>query len=141
MRLRISLSFRAQFVIKKILEHLPIAYFKAPSIDGWPDDGGVKFDDYATRYRPDLEDVVKGLNLEVSSGEKLGICGRTGAGKSSLTLALFRIINASKGRLLVGGRDVATVGLQELRSQITIIPQDPVLFSGTVRCSMRHCLL
>jgi ATP-binding cassette subfamily C (CFTR/MRP) protein 1 len=107
-----------------------------PLEETWPIDGSIKFDEYSTQYRPELSEVIRNLQVDVVSGEKLGICGRTGAGKSSLTLALFRILNASKGKIVISGRDIATIGLQELRSQVTIIPQDPVLFSGTIRFNL-----
>ena len=71
--------------------------------------------------------------MSVRKREKIGICGRTGAGKSSLTLSLFRIIEASSGRITVDGKDIATLGLHKLRSCLTIIPQEPVLFSGIAR--------
>ena len=81
--------------------------------------------------------MLKGINMDIGSEEKLGICGRTGAGKSSLTLALFRIIEATDGKILIDGIDISTLGLHDLRSQITIIPQDPVLFSGTLRMNKK----
>ena len=68
--------------------------------------------------------------MSIQSNEKIGICGRTGAGKSSLTLSLFRIIESTKGRIIVDGKDISKLGLHKLRSCLTIIPQEPVLFSG-----------
>ncbi|KAI0233416.1 hypothetical protein L0F63_003025, partial [Massospora cicadina] len=103
----------------------------APS--GWPSRGRVEFKGYATRYRPGLDLVLKDLSLEIKPGEKVGIVGRTGAGKSSLTLALFRIVEAAQGCILVDGVDISNLGLFDLRSRLSIIPQDPVLFAGTVR--------
>ena len=70
--------------------------------------------------------VLKGVSFEVEGGQKVGIVGRTGAGKSSFTLALFRIIEAEEGTILIDGIDIASIGLHDLRSKITIIPQDPV---------------
>ena len=81
-------------------------------------------------FREGLDLVLKGLDMSIKSNEKIGICGRTGAGKSSLTLSLFRIIEASEGKILVDGQDISKLGLHKLRSCLTIIPQEPVLFSG-----------
>ena len=89
----------------------------------WPDNGRIEFINYQTKYREDLELVLKGIDLDISCEEKLGICGRTGAGKSSLSLALFRIIEATKGKIVIDGIDISTLGLHTLRSKITIIPQ------------------
>ncbi|XP_004685060.1 PREDICTED: canalicular multispecific organic anion transporter 2 [Condylura cristata] len=103
---------------------------------GWPLQGKVEFRNYSVRYRPGLELVLKDLTLQVHGGEKVGIVGRTGAGKSSMTLCLFRILEAAEGEILIDGLNVASIGLHDLRSQLTIIPQDPVLFSGTLRMNL-----
>lgn len=102
----------------------------------WPDDGNTKFIDYQVRYREGLDLVLHGISFEVKGGEKVGIVGRTGAGKSSLTLGLFRIIEAAGGQILIDGIDISTMGLHTLRSRLTIIPQDPVLFSGSLRMNL-----
>ncbi|KAH7932672.1 hypothetical protein HPB49_000594 [Dermacentor silvarum] len=109
-------------------------YFKPdPS---WPTAGEVVFKDYSTKYRADLDLVLKEITCDFKPGEKVGIVGRTGAGKSSLTLALFRIIEAAGGTISVDGLDISTLGLYDLRRKLTIIPQDPVLFSGTLRSNL-----
>ena len=77
-----------------------------------------------------MEPVLKGINLIINSQEKIGICGRTGAGKSSLTL--FRLIEATEGQIFIDGVDVSKLGLHQLRSKLAIIPQDPVLFTGSL---------
>ncbi|KAG0202488.1 hypothetical protein BGX28_005009 [Mortierella sp. GBA30] len=102
----------------------------------WPDQGRVDFVDYETRYRPGLELVLRGVTCSIRPHEKVGICGRTGAGKSSLTLSLFRIIEAVKGQIFVDGVDISTLGLYDVRSRFSIIPQDPVLFAGTIRFNL-----
>lgn len=102
----------------------------------WPADGRVVFQCYETKYRPELDVVLKKLTFAVKAGEKIGVCGRTGAGKSSVTLALFRIIEASAGRIYMDDTDISTIGLYDLRSKLTIIPQDPVLFTGTLRFNL-----
>ncbi|GFT34184.1 multidrug resistance-associated protein 1 [Nephila pilipes] len=104
--------------------------------NGWPDNGTVKMNNYSTRYREGLDLVLKQICCDIKSGEKIGIVGRTGAGKSSLTLSLFRIIEASEGNIQIDGLNIAEMGLHDLRSKITIIPQDPVLFSGTLRMNL-----
>ncbi|KAJ2232565.1 hypothetical protein H4R99_000340 [Coemansia sp. RSA 1722] len=113
---------------------------EAPSViednraaESWPEQGAVEFNDYSARYRKGLDLVLKGLSFHVAPRQKIGIVGRTGAGKSSLTLALFRIIEAASGQILIDGQDIAQYGLFDVRSKLSIIPQDPVLFAGTVR--------
>ncbi|KAL7286834.1 hypothetical protein TKK_0018975 [Trichogramma kaykai] len=102
----------------------------------WPVQGSVEFHDFKVRYREGLDLVLSGLSFKVNGGEKIGIVGRTGAGKSSLTLALFRIIEAADGKILIDNVDIANLGLHTLRSRLTIIPQDPVLFSGSLRLNL-----
>ncbi|XP_049764041.1 multidrug resistance-associated protein 1 isoform X1 [Schistocerca cancellata] len=102
----------------------------------WPSKGEVQFKDYKVRYREGLDLVLHGITFSVSGGEKVGIVGRTGAGKSSLTLALFRIIEPAGGSIEIDNVDVTKLGLHALRSRLTIIPQDPVLFSGTLRLNL-----
>ncbi|KAJ2803189.1 hypothetical protein H4R20_002991 [Coemansia guatemalensis] len=99
----------------------------------WPEQGVVEFKNYSTRYREGLDLVLKDLSFRVAPRQKVGIVGRTGAGKSSLTLALFRIIEAAGGQILLDGEDISQYGLFDVRSKLSIIPQDPVLFAGTVR--------
>ncbi|KAJ2724215.1 ATPase-like protein [Coemansia sp. Benny D115] len=93
----------------------------------------VEFIDYGMKYRSDLPLVLQGLSFATRANEKIGIVGRTGAGKSSLTYALMRMVEAEGGKLVIDGIDVSSLGLNDLRSKISIIPQDPVLFEGTIR--------
>ncbi|PVU91677.1 hypothetical protein BB561_004277 [Smittium simulii] len=102
----------------------------------WPKQGRVEFINYSTRYRENLDLVLKDINIEIKSGEKIGIIGRTGSGKSSFTLGLFRIIEPINGKILIDGLDITKISLYDLRSSICIIPQDPVLFSGTIRFNL-----
>lgn len=99
---------------------------------GWPRQGVVEFRKYSMRYRPGLDLVLKEVQCVVEAGEKVGICGRTGSGKSSLMLALFRMIEPASGSIIIDGVDISTISLKNLRMRLSIIPQDPVLFSGTV---------
>ncbi|KAJ2083727.1 hypothetical protein H4R24_000590 [Coemansia sp. RSA 988] len=101
--------------------------------EAWPGQGVVDFKNYSARYRDGLDLVLKNLTFRVQSRHKVGIVGRTGAGKSSLTLALFRIIEAASGQILIDGEDIFKYGLFDVRNKLSIIPQDPVLFAGTVR--------
>lgn len=99
----------------------------------WPSKGQVKFVDYSTRYRSDLDLVLKRVTFTVEPGERVGIVGRTGAGKSSLALALFRGLEAETGSIIIDDIDIGLIGLKDLRQSITIVPQDPTLFTGTIR--------
>ncbi|XP_059683666.1 ATP-binding cassette sub-family C member 10 [Gavia stellata] len=99
----------------------------------WPSQGLVEFQQVVLAYRAGLPNALDGVNFTVYPGEKVGIVGRTGSGKSTLFLALFRMLELKSGRILVDGVDSQMVGLEELRSRLAIIPQDPFLFSGSVR--------
>ncbi|XP_042247990.1 multidrug resistance-associated protein 1 isoform X1 [Thunnus maccoyii] len=103
---------------------------------GWPTEGCIDVRGFGLRYRHDLDLAIRDITIKINGGEKVGIVGRTGAGKSSLTLGLFRIIEAAEGQIFIDGVDIAQLGLHELRSRITIIPQDPVLFSGSLRMNL-----
>ncbi|KAJ4703008.1 ABC transporter C family member 2-like [Melia azedarach] len=102
----------------------------------WPSSGSIKFEDVVLRYRPELPPVLHGLSFTVSPSEKVGIVGRTGAGKSSMLNALFRIVELERGKISIDGYDVAKFGLTDLRKVLSVIPQSPVLFSGTVRFNL-----
>ena len=101
--------------------------------EAWPAQGDVVIEDLTMRYRPELEPVLKHISLHITPGEKVGVVGRTGAGKSSLVLCLMRIVELEAGRIVIDGVDISTIGLEDLRSKMAIIPQEPLLFSGTVR--------
>ncbi|KAM3864489.1 multidrug resistance-associated protein 1 [Diretmus argenteus] len=103
---------------------------------GWPTHGDIEIRGLGLRYREDQDLAIRNITVTIQGGEKVGIVGRTGAGKSSLTLGLFRIIEAAEGQIFIDGVDIAQLGLHELRSRITIIPQDPVLFSGSLRMNL-----
>ncbi|KAJ6439613.1 LOW QUALITY PROTEIN: multidrug resistance-associated protein 1 [Purpureocillium lavendulum] len=95
--------------------------------------GSLRLVDYSMRYQPELPLVLRNLNLNFNPGEKIGVVGRTGAGKSSLAMALFRIIEPQNGSIRVDDVDISQIGLCDLRRRLTIIPQDPALFEGTIR--------
>lgn len=108
---------------------------KRPPV-GWPSKGEIQFRNYEVRYRPELDLVLKGITCDIRSMEKIGVVGRTGAGKSSLTNSLFRILEAAGGQITIDGVDIASIGLHDLREKLTIIPQDPILFSGSLRMNL-----
>uniref|UniRef100_A0A8C3L2L3 ABC-type glutathione-S-conjugate transporter n=1 Tax=Chrysolophus pictus TaxID=9089 RepID=A0A8C3L2L3_CHRPC len=102
----------------------------------WLTEGRIEFRNYSLRYRPNLELALKHINLTINGKEKIGITGRTGAGKSTLAAGLLRLVEAAEGTILIDGQDIAQLGLHDLRMKITVIPQDPVLFSGTLRMNL-----
>ena len=102
-------------------------------LQGWPRSGSVELRNYSVKYRPDLDYVLRNLSFSLQSGEKLGILGRTGAGKSTLISSMFRYFSSFEGDILIDGVPIKTVDIQNLRSAMTIIPQDPILFNATIR--------
>ena len=103
----------------------------------FPENGRISIEDLSVSYPSDPNSVIlKGVRCEIQSGEKIGICGRTGSGKSTLISSLFRLVEARSGKIVVGGVDIASLGLHTLRKGIVIIPQNPVLFSGTIRSNI-----
>lgn len=104
--------------------------------DSWPEKGEIILNDVKMRYRAGLPLVLQGLSLHVQAGERIGIVGRTGAGKSSIMSTLFRMVELSGGSITIDGINIAEVGLGDLRSRLAIIPQDPTLFRGTIRSNL-----
>ncbi|XP_043697067.1 ABC transporter C family member 14-like [Telopea speciosissima] len=102
----------------------------------WPTQGNVDLKDLQVRYRPNTPLVLKGITLSIRGGEKIGVVGRTGSGKSTLIQAFFRLVEPSGGKIIIDGVDICTLGLHDLRSRFGIIPQEPVLFEGTVRSNV-----
>lgn len=128
--------------VERIKEYLEVEQ-EAPAIIednrppmNWPSQGSVEFINYTTRYRADLDPVLRNLSFKIGAREKVGIVGRTGAGKSSLALALFRALEAEEGKILIDEIDIGLIGLRDLREGITIVPQDPTLFMGTIRSNL-----
>ncbi|PKY06223.1 multidrug resistance-associated protein [Aspergillus campestris IBT 28561] len=132
--------------VERVLEYAslpseaPEVIFKNRPAIGWPAQGAVSFNNYSTRYRPGLDLVLRDINLDIKPHEKIGVVGRTGAGKSSLTLALFRLIEPTGGNISIDNLNVSTIGLFDLRGRLAIIPQDPAMFEGTIRDNLdpRH---
>ncbi|XP_059177498.1 multidrug resistance-associated protein 1-like [Physella acuta] len=102
----------------------------------WPQTGDIIFKDVCVQYRKGLDLVLKKISFHVQDGEKVGIVGRTGAGKSSLLLTLFRLVEPCDGQIFIDGLDISKLGLYDLRQKLTILPQDPVLFTGTLRTNL-----
>ncbi|KAJ1863623.1 hypothetical protein LPJ73_000482 [Coemansia sp. RSA 2703] len=125
--------------LERVVEYSELPSEAPKVIDGnrppvsWPEQGKVEFRNYSTRYRDNLELTLNDVSFCVQPMQKVGIVGRTGAGKSSLTLALFRILEAANGQILIDDHDISQYGLFDVRNKLSIIPQDPVLFVGTVR--------
>ncbi|KAK7690819.1 hypothetical protein QCA50_005920 [Cerrena zonata] len=111
---------------------LPDAKPSAP----WPSEGKVEIKDVELKYRPELPSVLRGLTMTVNPSEKIGIVGRTGAGKSSIMTALYRLVELTSGSITIDGVDISKIGLTDLRRALAIIPQDPLLFSGTLRSNL-----
>lgn len=117
----------------KLISEKPQVTQVDETIPSWPQRGKVEFINYSVKYRPDTEIVLKNISFKINPGEHLGIVGRTGSGKSTISLCLFRILEATNGKILIDDVDISTIGLKKLRTSITIIPQDSTLMTGTLR--------
>jgi ATP-binding cassette subfamily C (CFTR/MRP) protein 1 len=106
------------------------------SLGEWPEHGDIVFNKCLLRYRPNLPLALKGLNIKIPSGSKVGVVGRTGAGKSTIVVAILRLVELSEGSITIDGIDISQIGLRLLRSRVAVIPQDPILFSGTIRSNL-----
>lgn len=102
----------------------------------WPCHGTIELENLHVQYSPILPRVLKGITCKFPAKKKIGIVGRTGSGKSTLIQALFRVVEPSEGHIFIDGLDISKMGLQDLRSKLSIIPQDPTLFQGTIRSNL-----
>jgi ABC-type multidrug transport system fused ATPase/permease subunit len=126
---------RVKTILEVDQEAAPInPEFRPPG--SWPAKGAVHFVDYSTRYRSDLQPVLRNINMTIRPQEKIGIVGRTGAGKSSLAMALMRGLEADGGKIIIDGLDIGQLGLRDLREAVAFVPQDPTLFTGTIRSTL-----
>ncbi|KAH8929257.1 ABC transporter [Atractiella rhizophila] len=131
-----SSAERLVYYGKELPQEAPgiVADYRPPK--NWPSQGQIEFKGVEMRYRPELPLVLKGISMSIKAGEKIGVVGRTGAGKSSIMLTLFRIIELSGGSIQIDGIDISKIGLTDLRENLAIIPQDALLFNGTIRSNL-----
>ncbi|GAA5860817.1 hypothetical protein JCM3774_003151 [Rhodotorula dairenensis] len=127
---------RFEFYAKKLPQEAALDLPSTAPPPGWPSQGRISMRNVVIRYRPELPAVLRNLTLEIGAGEKIGVVGQTGAGKSTLTQALFRILELSEGSIEIDGIDIRTLGLTQLRERLSIIPQEPLLFNGTIRTNL-----
>ncbi|BGP49528.1 hypothetical protein JCM10450v2_005420 [Rhodotorula kratochvilovae] len=127
---------RFEWYAKQLPQEAPARIAETSPPPAWPEHGAISFKEVEIRYRPELPSVVRNFSLEIRPGEKVGVVGRTGAGKSTITQALFRILELAKGTIEIDGRDIAKLGLTQLREHLSIIPQEPLLFAGTLRSNL-----
>ena len=132
---RMSTSMEACDAYTHIVQEAPLKLKSDDMLieNNFPKLGKIEFVNYSVRYRPDTKIILKDLNILIHPKEKIGIVGRTGSGKTTLCLCLFRILEATSGKILLDDIDISLIGLSLLRRIITIIPQDPTLIEGTLR--------
>ncbi|KAK3842495.1 MAG: ABC transporter type 1, transmembrane domain-containing protein [Linnemannia gamsii] len=128
--------------VERVVEYMDLEEEPPAIIEGsrppaeWPYAGEISIDHLTMRYAPDTPDVIKDISFTIKAGEKVGVVGRTGSGKSTFAISLFRFMDPVKGSITIDGIDISKIGLQDLRSKLTIIPQDPILFKGTLRSNL-----
>ncbi|XP_056005289.1 ATP-binding cassette sub-family C member 5-like [Ostrea edulis] len=141
---RMAIETEARFTsVERLAQYEKEAESEAPNVikksrppDDWPHEGSLVFKSVKLRYRDNLPLALKGVSFDVLPREKIGIVGRSGSGKSSLGVSLFRLVELESGSIKIDNLDISTLGLQDLRSKLSIIPQDPVLFIGTIRYNL-----
>ena len=133
-------SFERCENLTKVIQEKKLDFSQVPNFllrrPMWPERGEIVFSNVHLRYRPTTEVVLNNLSFKAEAGQKIGIVGRTGAGKSTICLCLSRIVEIFKGKIKVDGLDISMLDLDELRKRITVIPQDPTMFNGTLRFNL-----
>ncbi|KAH8915903.1 ABC transporter [Atractiella rhizophila] len=127
---------RLIYYAKSLEQEAPAVIEDKKPEKSWPEEGKVEFERVVMSYRPGLPIILKGISFTVEGGQKVGVVGRTGAGKSSIMMALFRIVEISSGKISIDGKNISEMGLNDLRDNIAIIPQEALLFNGTVRSNL-----
>lgn len=128
--------------VERIVEYLDLEEEPPAIIEGsrppasWPQNGEIVVDHLVMKYSPETPTVLHNVSLKIKAGEKVGIVGRTGSGKSTLAISLFRFMDPTSGSIEIDGIDITKIGVQDLRTKLTIIPQDPTLFKGTLRSNL-----
>ncbi|KAF9319714.1 hypothetical protein BG006_002943, partial [Podila minutissima] len=128
--------------VERIAEYMGLEEEPAAIIEGsrppasWPHAGEITVDHLVMKYAADTPAVIKDVSFKIKAGEKVGIVGRTGSGKSTFAISLFRFMDPTSGSITIDGIDITKIGLQDLRTNLTIIPQDPILFKGTLRSNL-----
>ncbi|GAX75363.1 hypothetical protein CEUSTIGMA_g2807.t1 [Chlamydomonas eustigma] len=121
---------------EKLPEEAPAVIPERSPAISWPSEGSIVAENLQVRYRPELDLVLNNLSFTVKGMDKVGVCGRTGCGKSTLFMALYRIVEPCGGCILIDGVDITSIGLNDLRCRLSLVPQDPVIFSGTIRSNL-----
>ena len=140
--MRMKADFRARFnSVERVCEYADDleqegAEKSGMDLEHWPSQGRLQLQNMCFRYRPDLPMVLNGISIDIAPGSKVGIVGRTGAGKTTLFSAILRLTEIDSGSVKIDDLDVSKIGLTELRSAIAVIPQDPVLFQGSIRYNL-----
>lgn len=128
--------------VERIAEYLDLEEEPPAIIEGsrplasWPQKGEIVINNLVIKYSPETPAVLHNVSIKIKAGEKVGIVGRTGSGKSTLAISLFRFMDPASGSIEIDGIDITKIGVQDLRTKLTIIPQDPTLFKGTLRSNL-----
>ncbi|GLE05595.1 hypothetical protein PINS_up014627 [Pythium insidiosum] len=131
-----AIDTEQDLVLDPGLRRLPCRSFLLRDRPSWPEHGAIQLIDVEVKYHAGGDLVLRGVSVQIQGGEKVGICGRTGAGKSSMLLTLFRLVRCHRGRILIDGVDISQLDLADLRSRMAIIPQEPVLFAASIRFNL-----
>lgn len=122
--------------LSNIPSEAPLVIEDCRPTEQWPKYGAIELDNLHVQYSPSLPMVLKGISCTFPAEKKIGVVGRTGSGKSTLIQTLFRVVEPTEGRILIDGTDITRLGLHDLRSKLSIIPQEPTLFQGTLRTNL-----